>query len=523
MADIRHAFLEEVILLGAMISLKNIDKCFGAVHALNQISFDINEGETLALVGENGAGKSTLTKILTGAHQRDSGEIYFEGKQVELKSPLEAKNRGISQLYQHAEIVEELSVAENIFLGEIGYSQKGSVSLKQLYEKAEKALQKYEIKINPRIPMKYLSVAEQQLIALVKVLNRKPKLIILDEPTAVLSDKEVEILFRIIKKLQEEKTTIIYISHRLDEIFKVSHRIAIMRDGRLITILENQNVTHEDLVTHMLGRKLSSMFPRKKEIISEVEIFSVEGLCNDRVKDISFCLKKGEILGIVGLVGSGRTELARAIMGLDRIQKGSIFIEGKKVVIKSPKAAVGQGLFLAPEDRKGEGVVLGRSIKENITYPLLKRFFPFALNKQKKEESYTNELKAKIRIKAPSVDTLCNELSGGNQQKVVVARVLAVQPKILIIDEPTQGIDVGAKAEIYNLIRELADQGMGVIVISSEMEEAIGLSNRLLVMREGKICGELQEGFMEPKQILDCMYQSKKMESGNWERKCEQV
>lgn len=495
--------------MNTILSLKGIEKYFQAVHALKSIDLDIYQGETLALVGENGAGKSTLMKILTGAYKKDAGTILLNGKEIEIDSPVQAKKLGIYQAYQRAEYIPELTVAENIYLGEPGYTEKGFVRWKTLFSESQKSLDKYGLAINSRTKMKNLSVAQRQLVTIVKMLRQNPRLVIFDEPTAVLSDKEVDILFRMIRQIQKEGTTIIYISHRLDEIFQISHRIAVMRDGMMITVLENRELTNDDLVRHMLGRELSTMFPEKLQGPFEEEALRIENFTNENLHDISFHVQKGEILGIIGLVGSKRTELARAIYGVDKLESGEIYIEGKKVKIRSPYEAIQKGIFLAPEDRKGEGVVSERPIKDNITYSDMNRFFRWGMVRRSQEKDYANEIKEKIHIKAPSIETLCSQLSGGNQQKVVVAKAITANPKILIFDEPTQGIDVGAKAEIYELIHQMARSGTAVIVISSEMEEAIGVSNRLLVMREGRVSGMLYGHEMTNENTIALMYRSK--------------
>lgn len=491
-----------------LLSLKGIEKYFHAVHALKNVDFEVREGETMALVGENGAGKSTLMKILTGAYKRDGGTIVFRGQQVEIQSPLHAKKIGIYQAYQRAEYVPELTIAENIFLGESGYTKNGFVSWKSIYQQAQEALEEYGLDLDAHTRMKYLSVAQCQLVTIVKMLRQNPALVILDEPTAVLSDNEVDILFQMIRRLQKNKTSIIYISHRLDEIFQLSDRITVMRDGMMITVLENKNLTNEDLVDHMLGRRLDTMFPEKKEGVFDEEVFRVEHLTNSNLNDISFKVHRGEILGIVGLVGSKRTELAKAIYGIDKIETGTMYLQGKPITIKSPHDAIEYGFFLAPEDRKGEGIVPERSIKENVTYSDMKRFFHLGMVKQKEECTYAEKMKEKIRIKAPDINTKCKNLSGGNQQKVVIAKALTSKPRILIFDEPTQGIDVGAKAEIYELIHKMASDGAAIIVISSEMEEAIGISNRIIVMREGRITGELSGSEMTSGNTIRLMYRS---------------
>lgn len=491
-----------------ILSLKGIDKRFQAVHALKNICLDVYSGDTLGLVGENGAGKSTLVKILTGAHKKDSGEIIFNGHKVEISGPPHAKSLGISQAYQRAEYIPELTVAENIFLGETDFTKKGLVSWKKMFDISQDLLDAYGLNINAHVAMIDLSVAECQLVTIIKMLRRKPKLIIFDEPTAVLADREVEILFKMIRKLQEEKVSIIYISHRLEEVFQLSNRIAVMRDGNLVTVLENKGITNDRLVEYMLGRKLDTMFPPKIESVSSTEVFRVEDLTNENIHNISFALYKGEILGIIGLVGSQRTELLKAIYGVDKLHYGKIYIDGNQVYINSPRAAISNGIFLAPEDRKGEGIVPERSIRENVTYSNLNGFYKNGCLEKKKEIEYVNKINKQIDIKAPTIETLCSELSGGNQQKVVVAKSLTANPKILMIDEPTQGIDVGAKAEIYSLINDLAQKGMSVIIVSSEMEEAIGLTNRIIVMNEGRIVGESIKEEMNSKTLISMMYRS---------------
>ena len=496
------------------ISVQGINKRFGAVHALKNITLDIKEGKTLALIGENGAGKSTLMKILTGAYTNDEGEIQIYGKPVQINSTKDAKMLGIGQVYQRPEFVPELTVAENIFIGENGFSERGVLNWNLLHKKAAQILEKYEINIDTHSTMKELSVAECQLVSVAKVLQRDPQIIIFDEPTAVLSGHEVEILFKTIDKLKEERKTIVYISHRLEEVFKVADNIAIMRDGELVSQLENRNISQDDVIALMLGRKLSAMFPPKNQISTKEPTLIVNKLCTKDVHDISFKLYKSEILGIAGLVGSGRTELAKALYGMEEILSGEVLVDGKAIRLSSPENVVKEGIFLAPEDRKGEGLVLSSTIRENITMSNLKSITKAGLIRKQHEIKLTNEYKAKLSIKAPSVDTHTNNLSGGNQQKVVIAKALAAAPKILIADEPTQGIDVGAKSEIYMLINELAQIGMSIIFISSEMEELMGVCNRIVVMKEGSITGELEgSDVTDSKRILSLMYKVKNYEN----------
>jgi ribose transport system ATP-binding protein len=494
--------------MAAILEIKNVDKRFGAVHALKDVSLSVEEGETLALVGENGAGKSTLVKVLTGVYQMDRGDIFFAGKKNNFKSAHESRRSGIAEVYQQAELIPELTVAENIFLGDKSVYTHGFISWKTMFERTAQLLNKYGIFIDPYARIKKLNVATRQLVAIAKVLLQQPKMVIFDEPTAVLSDNEVKILFDIIGKLKAGHTTIIYISHRLEEIFTICNRVAVMRDGSLITVLENKNLTKADLITHMLGRKLEAMFPEKDIVCGNEIVLELKNVSTAKVSDISFKLMKGEILGITGLVGSGRTELARAIYGLDKIKNGEIWIEGKKERLRDARDANKRGIFLAPEDRKGEALVLIRPIRENITISNLKTIAnPFFCN-SKKERNIVEKLKNELNIKTDTIDKAVSSLSGGNQQKIVVAKAITTHPKILVFDEPTQGIDVGAKLEIYNLLYKLKKEGLSIIVISSEIEEVQGLCSRIIVMRNGRIAGEIKENVGEAEIILQLMYRS---------------
>lgn len=491
-----------------IIELKDIEKRFGAVHALKKVSLSINEGETIALVGENGAGKSTLMKILTGAYKRDSGTILVEGKEALFNDTISAKKFGIAQVYQQAELWPELSVAENIFLGEKDMSRHGLVNWKHVFKTAAKLLEKYNIPIQETVKVKDLSVASQQLVAIAKVLIRNPKVVIFDEPTAVLSDKEVNILFNIIRMLKKEKITIIYISHRLEEVFELSDRIAVMRDGAMVTVLENKNLTKSDLIVHMLGRHINAMYPEKNVVESDEVVLELRNVSTDKIRNISFTLRKGEILGIVGLVNSGRTETARAIYGIDRIKQGKMLVFGKPVNFKNPTDAVRHGLFLAPEDRKGEALIQIRPIRENVTLSNLRAISQLGLCNTLQERNLVGKMIQDLRIKADSMESTVSTLSGGNQQKVVIAKAITAKPKILIFDEPTQGIDVGAKSEINSLVQRLGKEGMSVVLISSEIEEVQGMCNRIVVMRNGTVAGIVEQDLDDSKHILDLMYRS---------------
>ncbi len=492
-----------------ILQVENISKSFGTVQALKDITLEIFDGETIALVGENGAGKSTLTKTITGVHRQDKGVIRFQGDTVNISSPKAAQKLGIEQVYQQSELAMDLTIAENIYLGNESFAKKGFIQWKLINQKAQALFDKYNIPLKPDMMPANLSGAMRQFASIAKVLARNPKMIIWDEPTAVLANSEVNILFDIIKRLKREHVTMIYISHRLEEVFALSERIAVMRDGQLIKVFENKGITKDDLIVHMLGRKLSAMYGEKGGVKSDDAVMKLHNVSTSKVHNISFELKKGEILGVAGLVNSGRTEMARAIYGVDKLLSGEIYIDGRKVNIKSPSDASKLGIFLAPEDRKKEAMVLCRSIRENVSLSKLKLISRYGICRNKRETEYVEKVCRDLSVKTDSIETNVENLSGGNQQKIVIAKAITAQPKILIFDEPTQGIDVGAKAEIYALLEELRRKGMSIIVISSEIEEVQGISDRLLIMRNGKITGELEnEHIGDTERILKCMYRS---------------
>ena len=487
---------------------KNIEKKFGPVHALKNISLKVYRGEVLALVGENGAGKSTLVKILTGAYTCEKGEILIEGSRVEIKNPKQAKEYGIEQVYQSLHLVPELTVAENIYLGKWHGRTKIGVNWNRIMDSADKLLRSLGMSFSPEQIVKNLSIAGRQLVAIAKALRDQPTILILDEPTAVLSEKETENLFRLIGKLKEKGVTIIYVSHRLEEIFRISDRIAVLRDGELVSMVGTQETDSEKLISSMLGRCLTEMYPDKNAIKQEI-VLDVKGLTTERIHDISFKLHRGEILGIGGLMGSGRTELARALFGADKVITGEIRLDnGWSGSIASPGVAMRLGIVLMPEDRTEQALVTLRSIRENITLANLRAFSRFGVCLLGKERVHSEALTAALKVRAPSIETIIDDLSGGNKQKVVVAKALVNKPRILIADEPTQGIDVGAKAELYSIINGLAAQGMSVIIVSSEMSELIGLCHRVIVLREGCFAGEARDNKMCEEHILRLMYGS---------------
>ncbi|MBI9105933.1 MAG: sugar ABC transporter ATP-binding protein [Spirochaetales bacterium] len=485
-----------------ILETRNISKGFPGVQALDNVGFNLRKGEVHALIGENGAGKSTFIKILTGAYQPDSGEIILNGEHLSHLNPHQAMGCGISAIYQEFNLVPYLSVAENIYFGR-EFTKTCFLDMDKMNDSASGIFDEMGVDINPKTRVSELSVAYKQLVEIGKAVSQNSRILILDEPTAALTNNETENLFKLIKKLQSEGVSIIYISHRLEELQEIADRITVFRDGAYIDTVAIGDTDRAGLISLMVGRKLGVDFPKpvksSDETILEVKNLSTEGF----LKNINFKLNKGEILGFGGLVGAGRTEVARAIFGLDAIVKGEIFIHGKKVFNKNPAAAIANGIGLIPEDRKDQGVLLNLSIRENIGFTFIDRITDWIIVNRKKEKKLVDEFQKKLSIKCSSTEQLVSNLSGGNQQKVVLAKWLAGDCEVLIFDEPTRGIDVGAKQEIYSLIRELAESGKGIIFISSEMPELIGMSERIIVMHEGGIEGELAAGEVSQEKILD--------------------
>ncbi len=478
--------------MNEILKLKGITKSFPGVKALDSVDFTLNEGEVHCIAGENGAGKSTLIKILSGAYVKDEGQIFINGSEVEIDNPIRGRELGVNIIYQELELVSNMNIMENLFLGKIPIANKllGKVNFKEMHSKTKDVLGRVGLEIDPRTKVGDLGVGDQQMVEISKALLGKPKILVMDEPTASLSNEEVKRLFVVIKKLREEGKSIIYISHRMEELWEVGDRITVLREGKKI-ITESLDEIDEDGVTQaMVGRKLEDKFPKKEVPIKE-EIFRVENLSRKgKVKDVSFNLKEGEILGISGLVGAGRTEMARLIFGADSKDTGEVYIRGNKVNIESPQQAINAGLALIPEDRKSHGLVLKGTVKENISLPILKDISNNGVVDSKKNIDLADNYISKLRIKTPNMDQKTKFLSGGNQQKVVLAKWLCAHAKIFFFDEPTRGIDVGAKIEVYQLMTELVEQGAGIVMISSEMPEIFGMSDRILVMHAGEISGE---------------------------------
>lgn len=471
-----------------ILEVKHLSKYYAGVKALDDVSLSFRRGEIHALAGENGAGKSTLIKSITGAIEPTAGTIVLEGQSYSKLNPIDAIEKGIAAIYQEFTLIPHLTVAENIFFGK-EISHKGFVDKHAMNREVAKLLKEMDIDLNPASYVCDLGIAYQQIVEIVKAVAANSKILIMDEPTAPLTNRETEMLFGIIKKLRERQVTIIYISHRMDEIFRICDRVSVMRDGKYICTENTADIDVHKLVAHMVGRELGEDYPQRTKPLGE-EVLSVDNLHSEKVNGVSFKLHKGEILGFGGLVGAGRTEVMQAIFGADRKTDGTISIRGNKVNISSPTQALAHGIGLIPEDRKNQGVLLGLSIRENITFSSLKQAMKGPFVSRKRDLAIAEEYTQKLKIKTPSVNQLVKNLSGGNQQKVVLAKALATRCDIIIFDEPTRGIDVGAKQEIYHLMRKLADEeGKSIIMVSSEMPELIGMSDRILVMRHGKIAG----------------------------------
>ena len=484
-----------------VLELRNISKLYPGVTALDNMSLCFREGEVHALVGENGAGKSTLIKIITGAVKSTSGQVYYLGGELNATDPSISLNMGIAAIYQEFNLIPYLSVAENVFYGrEI---KKGIfLDYREMEKRTKAIIDSMGISIDPKTLVKDLTVGYQQIVEIAKSISRDVKVLIMDEPSAPLTNKEIDCMFEIVRQLKKKGVTIIYISHRLEEVFELSDRVTVMRDGKYITTINTGDTCRKQLISLMVGRELGNDYPDYKTETKGV-VLEVKGLNTKAVKDISFCVREGEILGFAGLVGAGRTEVARAIFGADRIDSGEIFVDGSRVTINSPKAAIKNGIGLIPEDRKRHGVLLELSVGHNVTYACLKGISRCGFIQRGKENSLIKLQKDSLKIKTPSPAQLVKNLSGGNQQKVVLAKWLLTDSKVLIFDEPTRGIDVGAKQEIYSIIKDLAAKGKAVIMISSEMPELLGMSDRLLIMHEGRIAGELNKSEATQESILN--------------------
>ena len=485
-----------------ILELKHITKLYPGVVALNDVSLEVRRGEVHALVGENGAGKSTLIKTCSGAITPTKGEIVINGKSFTGMTPQTSEQNGIGVIYQEFNLVGDLSVAENIFLGRA--IRKGIIiDQKAMERESQKILESLNIKINPKTLVKTLSVGYQQMVEIAKAVSQNAKLLIMDEPSAPLTSAEVDAMFAIVDQLKENGVSIIYISHRLDEIFRLSDRITILRDGQYVTTLNTNETNKDELVKYMVGRQLTEVYPKRdSSCVKDEVIFEAVNVSGNGDRNISFKLHKGEVLGFGGLVGAGRTEFAELMFGMHPKTAGKFIFKGKEISPKTPKDAIELGIGLVPEDRKKEGALLGMSIRCNINMPIYHKISKAAVINEKKEEEIAQTYRKEISIKTPTLDQLVKNLSGGNQQKVILAKWLAADSDLLIFDEPTRGIDVGAKQEIYTLINHLVEQGKTVLMISSEMEELMGMSDRILILSEGNMTGELKKDEFDQERIM---------------------
>ena len=484
-----------------LLELSGISKSFPGVKALNNVHFTLKPGEIHAIMGENGAGKSTFIKVITGVHKADEGKIILDGKEVEFKSPLDAQKAGIAAIYQHVTSYPHLSVAENIFMGHEDV-KRGIIQWKQMNQKASELLGQLNAEFSPTALMSSLSVAQQQMVEIAKALSMNARIIIMDEPTAALTKRESEELYRITEKLRDNGKSIIFISHRLEDMYRLATRVTVLRDAQYIGCYEVDKITPPELIKAMVGREIKDLFP-KPEIELGAEVLRVEGLSRTGYfKDVSFCVRAGEIVGLTGLVGAGRTEVIQTVFGVEKLNAGKIFLDGKEIRINKPQDAMKNGIGLLTEDRQYQGLILDWGIGRNITLAELEKFSKHHITIDKIENEAAKKLAEEVDVKAVTVFDPASSLSGGNQQKVVVAKALASDLKVLIMDEPTKGVDVGAKAAIYQIMGELAKQGLAIIMISSEMPEILGMCDRIYVMCDGRVTGELDRGEVTQELIL---------------------
>jgi ribose transport system ATP-binding protein len=488
---------------GHLLLMQGICKAYPGVQALKEVNFEVRAGEVHALVGENGAGKSTLVKIITGAVQPDRGEIVFKGSELERLDPRFSRDLGIGVTYQEINLVGALSVAENVLFGHFP-ARGGLLDWRRLNEEAARLLQELNLDIDPTTLVEDLSVGQQQLVEIARAAFLTRELIIMDEPTSALSEQETEVLFSLIERLKDRGTSVIYVSHRLEEVLRIADRITVLRDGEYVGTLERAQATQDAIIHMMVGREISDLFPKQDATIGE-PVLEVRNLSRrGAFHDINFSLRKGEIVGLFGLLGSGRTETAHAIFGLDHIDEGEIFLDGEKVEISSPAKAIGHGLGFVPEDRKTLGVVLRFNVRENISLPSLGALTQLGLISSRKERELARHMVEQLDIRTPSLDQKVVNLSGGNQQKVVIAKWLARESNVLIVDEPTRGIDVATKAQVHALMSQLAQEGVGVLMISSELPEVLAMSDRILVLHEGRITGEFSRNNATSEAIMRC-------------------
>ncbi len=485
-----------------VLELKGITKIFPGVKALNNVQFQLKPGEVHALMGENGAGKSTFIKVITGVHMAEEGEMFLDGQKVDFKGPKDAQEAGIAAVYQHPTSYPHLTVAENIFMGH-EIIKHGMIQWKEMNAEADKLLERLDADFDAKAEMGNLGVAQQQMVEIAKAMSTGARIIILDEPTASLTKSESEKLYTLVDQLRDDGVSIIFISHRFEDMYRLATRVTVLRDSQYIGTYDVDGITNADLIKAMVGREITTMYPKPEVEIGE-ELLRVEHLSRTGFfKDVSFDVKAGEILGMTGLVGAGRTEVVEAVCGITQPEDGKVFLEGVEIVNKKPIDAMKRGIILLPEDRQKEGLIMSWGLGRNVTLPTMGKYAKAGFNDEKKERELAKDLLESVDTKAVDVFQPASSLSGGNQQKVVVAKALGQEMKIVIMDEPTKGVDVGAKAEIYAIMGELAQQGYAVILISSEMPEILGMSDRILVMCNGRVTGELNRQEATQELILD--------------------
>jgi rhamnose transport system ATP-binding protein len=491
-----------------ILELKKISKSFSGVEVLHEVSFALRPGEVHALLGENGAGKSTLVKIITGVHQPDKGEILLNGEPVHFSDARESRQAGIAAIYQELSLFPDLDVAENIFAGRQPVMFGGRVDWRKLYAEAGRLLESLGVKLDLKQKARTLSIAQQQMVEIARAFSINAQILIMDEPTSSLTLHEVDDLFRLVRRLREEGTAIIFISHRLEELFTLADRVTVLRDGSYVDTRSMQDVTRDDLIRMMVGRTITNLFPKQDVAAGDV-VLKVENLTRaGSFYDVSFELRRGEILGLAGLVGAGRTNVARAIFGVEPPTGGRIQIEGREVAITSPQQAIELGLAYVPEDRQLHGLIPAMPLTPNISLPMLPHYSQMGWLQDKRERKSAYDAACQMEVRANNVWQLARELSGGNQQKVVLAKWLSTNPRILILDEPTRGIDVGTKAAVHGLMSKLASEGMAILMISSELPEILGMSDRVIVMREGHVTGHFSRAEATQENIISAATQN---------------
>ncbi|WP_338655393.1 sugar ABC transporter ATP-binding protein [Sporosarcina psychrophila] len=486
-----------------MIEMTGISKSFDGNSVLTNVEFSVKKGEIHALMGENGAGKSTLMKILTGIYARDTGEVKVRGKLVDFKNPKEAEHAGIAVIHQELNILPDLTVAENLFLGnEKTFGKSGILKTKEMNKKAKVILGELGLYVDVKTVARELSVGKQQIIEIAKAMSSNAEVIVMDEPTAALTEREIVSLFETIRALQSNGVSFVYISHRMEEIFALCDRITILRDGNYVGVKEIKETSFDEIVQMMVGRELGERFPERNATIGDVKLTASGLTRNGHFEDISFELRKGEVLGIAGLMGAGRTEVAQSLFGYKKLQKGTISLNGKPVKISSPLQAKKLGFGYVTEDRKSEGLIVDFSVKDNLSLTNFNKVSSNGIIKANEEKVLYETMVKRLGVRTSGPNQAAKSLSGGNQQKVVIAKWLGIEPNVLILDEPTRGVDVGAKKEIYSIINELAEKGVAILMISSELPEIIGMADRVLVMHEGTLTAELQKAEMTQERIM---------------------